>query len=115
MSLTPCVRHQKLSRPQTRIVGSLSEGRGAQPNIDAYPKGGVIRHVPLEGGEEKHGQLSKGRSKGQIENPREPSSHDQGVWHRIVRHQQRWLLRPHLSDAGLEPSRGTTGAPVLTK
>jgi hypothetical protein len=28
---------------------------------------------------------------------------------------KRWLLRPHLPDAGLEPSRGTTGAPVLTQ
>ena len=35
----------------------------------------------LKGREEKHEQLSKGRSEGQIENPRDPSSHAQGGRH----------------------------------
>src|SRR6266853_1685867 len=41
---------------------------------------------------EKHEQLSNGRSKGQIENPRDPPSRAQGVRHRILHHRGRWLL-----------------------
>jgi len=66
--------------------------------------------LALERRGEKHEQLSNGRSKGQIENPRDPPSRAQGVRHRILHHQRKWLFVLRSSahmKGGVETGKGT--------